>query len=240
MQTTILLVSDIHGNYPALAAIARQSGAEGIDLVLNCGDTTVYAPFPNETLDWLRSHGAVSILGNTDARVLRLLAGKSFDKPRKAEKRIMYTWTAEELRPENRAYLAAMPARAFLEAAGYRIGLFHGSPEDDEEFLFSDTPAERFAELAAASACDIIVCGHSHTPFHVRTGTVHFVNPGSAGRMFDGNPDASYALLELSPGRVSVGLHRCPYPVGELLERHRYHRLPPIYEEMYRTGRKLN
>lgn len=245
MRTTILLVSDIHGNYPALAAIARQSGAGGADLVMNCGDATVYAPFPNETLAWLRAHGAVSILGNTDAKVLQLLAGKSLDRPKKAEKRIMYAWTAAELSAENQAYLAAMPSRALIEAAGYRIGLFHGSPEDDEEFLFPDTPQSRFEELAAQCGCDIVACGHSHTPFH-RTATaaagstVHFINPGSAGRMFDGNPQASYALLELAPDQVRVRLHRCSYPVGELLDRHRLCRLPPIYEKMYRTGRKLN
>ncbi|MDY0349733.1 MAG: metallophosphoesterase family protein [Desulfobulbaceae bacterium] len=240
MPTKILLLSDIHGNFPALAEIDRRCRGEGIDIILNCGDATVYAPFPNETLHWLREHQAVSILGNTDTKVLRLLEGGSFKKPRKAEKRIMYEWTAGQLRAENREYLAAMPNRARLVVEGFRIGLFHGSPDDDNEFLFADTPASRFRDLAARTDCDILVSGHSHTPYHKVIDRVHFLNPGSVGRMFDGSPEASYGVLELSPGTIGISLRRCPYPIDEVIDRHRRNRLPPIYEEMYRTGRKLN
>jgi putative phosphoesterase len=240
MPKRILLLSDIHANFPALAAIDRQTGASGYDLILNSGDSTVFAPFPNETLDWLREHHAVSILGNTDRKVLKLLHGKSFAKPKKAEKRIMYIWTAEQLTTVNRQYLASIPTRRRLNIEGWRVGLFHGSPEDDDEFLFPDTPDERYLELVPVSGCDIVIIGHSHTPFHKKTGKVHFINPGSVGRMFDGTPDGSYATLELSPGRVRVELHRCPYPVDQVIAGLRANHLPAVYEEMYRSGRKLN
>ncbi|HBI16169.1 MAG TPA: metallophosphoesterase [Desulfobulbaceae bacterium] len=240
MPKRILLLGDIHANFPALAAIDRHAEAAGFDLILNSGDSTVFAPFPNETLDWLREHRVVSILGNTDRKVLKLLRGKSLDKPKKTEKRIMYTWTAEQLTPENRLYLASFTTRKLLAIEGWRLGLFHGSPDDDDEFLFPDTPEERFRELVAKSGSDIVIIGHSHTPFHKKIGKVHFINPGSVGRMFDGNPDTSFATLELSPGRVRVELHRCPYPVDEIVAGLRSNRLPALYEEMYRTGRKLN
>lgn len=240
MPKHILLLSDIHANFPALAAIDHRAGASNFDLILNSGDSTVFAPFPNETLAWLREHHAVSILGNTDRKVLKLLRGKSFAKPKMAEKRIMYTWTAEQLTPENRQYLASIFTRRLLNIEGWRVGLFHGSPEDDDEFLFPDTPDERYLELVPVSGCDIVIIGHSHTPFHKKIGKVHFINPGSVGRMFDGTPDGSYATLELSPGRVRVELHRCPYPVDQVIARLRANRLPAVYEEMYRSGRKLN
>jgi putative phosphoesterase len=240
MPKRILLLSDIHANFPALAAIDRRTGAAGFDLILNSGDSTVFAPFPNETLAWLREHHVVSILGNTDRKVLKLLRGKSFVKPKMAEKRIMYTWTAEELTPENRLYLASIPTRRMLDIEGWRAGLFHGSPDDDDEFLFPETPEARFRELVPASGCDIVIIGHSHTPFHKKIGKVHFINPGSVGRMFDGTPETSFATLELAPGLVRVELHRCPYPVDQVIAGLRAHRLPAVYEEMYRTGRKLN
>lgn len=240
MPKRILLLSDIHANFPALDAIDRRTGAADFDLILNSGDCTVFAPFPNETLDWLREHHAVSILGNTDRKVLKLLRGKSFGKPKMAEKRIMYTWTAEQLTTENRLYLASIPTRRLLDIEGWRTGLFHGSPDDDDEFLFPETPEERFRELVPASGCDIVIIGHSHTPFHKKIGKVHFINPGSVGRMFDGTPATSFATLELSPGRIKVELHRCPYPVDQVIAGLRAHHLPAVYEEMYRTGRKLN
>ena len=240
MAKKILLISDIHANFPALAAIGRQAQAADFDLILNGGDATVFATFPDATLDWLRNHQALSILGNTDRKVLKLLRGKSFTRPRRPEKRIMYTWTAQHLTPENQEYLASFPKRRLLDIAGWRVGLFHGSPEDDDEFLFADTPAARFRELAGSCGCDIVIVGHSHSPFHKQAGDVHFINPGSAGRMFDGNPDASYATLELAPGLIRVTHCRCPFAVEEVAWGIREHGLPPIYEEMYRTGRKLN
>ncbi len=236
----ILLISDIHGNYPALEAVARHAGSSSFDRIFNIGDSTVYAPFPNETLEWLRKNGAISILGNTDSKVIKLLKGKSFNKPRKAEKRIMYTWTADHLSPENKTYLAAVPKKATLEYGGYKIGLFHGSPERKSEHRFNDTSSTRFQEIARKSDCDIIITGHSHTPYHKKISKKHFINPGSVGRMFDKNPEASYATLELMPERIKVQHFRCPYDVSKVVDELRNNLMPPIYEDMFRLGRKLN
>jgi putative phosphoesterase len=240
MSTKILLISDIHANFPALEAVARQCRDESFDMILNCGDSIVYATFPNETLDWLRDHNALSILGNTDRKVLKLLKGKTMKKPRMAEKRVMYTWTAKQLTPENRKYLAGMQKRALVECEGFRIGIFHGSPDNDDEFLFYDTPTIRFQKLARKTDCDIVLAGHSHSPFHKKVNNVHFINPGSAGRMFDKKPEVSYATIELATGRVKVELFRCPYDIEKVIKGLRNNLLPPIYVEMYRLGRKLN
>lgn len=109
----ILLISDIHANFPALQAIWNHF-REPFDLILNGGDTTVYGPFPNQTIDWLRDHEVVSILGNTDRHVLQLLEGRTFKKPRKAEKRVMYGWTAAELSEPNREWLRSQPMSQVL------------------------------------------------------------------------------------------------------------------------------
>ncbi len=239
-QMKILLLSDIHGNAPALEAVAAQTAGTAFDLICNCGDSTVYAPFPNETLGWLRRHHVVSILGNTDIKVLKLLAGKTFKKPRAEEKRIMYTWTAEHLTPDNKKFLRQLKKTVKLEVAGYLLGLFHGSPAHHNEFLFQETPADRFRELAAESDFDIVITGHSHSPYHKKVNHVHFINPGSVGRMFDGCPDGSYAVLELTAAGIKVEHFRCSYDIERVIAALKKNRLPPIYEKMYRMGRKLN
>lgn len=236
----ILLISDIHANFPALEAVDRRVRAGTFDLIINGGDSTVYATFPNETLDWLRAHKAVSILGNTDIKVLKLLAGRTFKKPGNAEKRIMYTWTAEQLTQENGKFLAGISNRLELDIEGYTLGIFHGSPANDTEHLFSDTSASRFQELTGKTGNNIIITGHSHSPFHKKINSVHFINPGSVGRMFDNNPDAAYAVLELQGRKVKVSLCRCPYDIDRVARGLRDNLLPPIYEEMFRRGRKLN
>jgi len=234
----ILLISDIHGNYPALAAVGRAVEPLGCAHILNCGDSLVYAPFPNETLDWLREHQVFSIRGNTDDRVIRLLKGKDLKKPSKSEKRIMYTSTASALTPENSAFLLELKKKKILRIGQSFIGLFHGSPADHEEFLDADTPEKRFKELAKETACEVVITGHSHVPYHRYVGGVHFINPGSVGRMFDGCPDAAYAVLELGQGKIAVSHHRCAYDVEAAVSALHRHQLPAIYGEMLRTGSK--
>ncbi len=189
-----------------------------------------------------------SILGNTDNQVITLLNGKTFKKPGKAEKRIMYGATAVELSAVNRQWLTNLPeSRRFTFDAGFSgsgsplsLGMFHGSPADPDEFLFPDTPVERFKELADETEHHLITVGHSHAPFHKQVNGVHFINPGSVGRMFDGSPHASCAVIELKDSMVAVSHYRIAYPVNEVIAELARLRLPPIYQEMYRLGRKLN
>ncbi|MBM9529953.1 metallophosphoesterase family protein [Desulfoprunum benzoelyticum] len=243
----ILLLSDIHGNFPALAAIEKFFAGEHFDLILNCGDSVVYAPFPSETLRWLKQHQAISILGNTDKKVNRLLLGKSINKPRNIDKRIMYTSTVSQLDEPGRRDLLAMPIFLDLhlavgdDAAIVRTaGLHHGSPAEPHEFLFADTPNERFVELAAVSRTEIIITGHSHTPYHKQIAGIHFINPGSAGRMFDGDPRVSCAILRLSADSIEVEHFRIAYDIEAVVRALSDCRLPGIYARMYREGRKLN
>lgn len=240
----ILLISDIHGNYPALKAVADYF-SQPFDLILNGGDTTVYGPFPNETINWLRANQVPSILGNTDRHILTLLDGQTFKKPRKAEKRIMYGWTAAELSIENKTWLQRQPLFNTINLtheSGNHIdlGMYHGSPEDPDEFLFANTPHCRFKELAIRSSHHIVTIGHSHSPFHRQVDNVHFINPGSVGRMFDGKPTASCAVVTIIKKLIEIKHFRIPYPVQAVVNKLQALRLPPIYQEMYLRGRKLN
>ena len=249
IPTRILVVSDIHGNYPALLAIAEEVHAPAFDYIINCGDSLVYAPFPNETLRWLKHHKAISILGNTDKKVISILRSEHFAKPKKQEKRIMYSSTAEELDAEGRSDLLSFSASKTLDLQisaqkspkkQINLGIFHGSPTDPDEFLFANTPDDRFHELAARIDCDIVLTGHSHSPYHKFLSGVHFINPGSAGRMFDGDPRASCAILEISANSVKVHHLRISYDIDEVVAAIRREQLPEIYATMFLQGKKLN
>jgi len=245
MKQQILLISDIHGNYPALQAVAELTSGQTFSHIINTGDSLVYAPFPDETISWLIEHDAVSIRGNTDKKVGKLLAGKEFNKPADPEKRIMYTSTAEALQGKNRSFVLALQDSTSLtvEDSGRRpreIGMFHGSPADPKEFLFADTPDSRFAEIARTTSCDIIVTGHSHTPYVKIIEGKCFINPGSVGRMFDSDPRGCFAILTLAGGQLFVHHIRVAYDIDRVTTRLEELGLPAIYGEMFRTGRKLN
>ncbi len=244
----ILIISDIHANYPALEAIDNYFRSTSFDHIINCGDSVVYAPFPNETITWLRKRKAISILGNTDKKVIKLLQGKTFKKPSKPEKRCMYTWTADVLSNKSKDYLLSLPKKASLalqhqaiqDYEPTKVGIYHGSPARNHEFLFASTPDKRFAELTQVCTDNIVLCGHSHDPFHKVVEQTHFINPGSAGRMFDDNPQGSCAVVQFTPAGLQVNHHRISYDVAKTVHGLRLAGLPKIYGEMYRLGRKTN
>jgi predicted phosphodiesterase len=244
----ILLISDIHANFVALEAVAARFPPQGFDLILNGGDSVVYGPFPNETIDWLKSYGALSILGNTDRHVITLLEGNTFKKPRKAEKRIMYGWTAAELREENRRWLRNQPlARDICTPPdtlnhGQKtiLAMYHGSPADPDEFLFATTPICRYHELAKLVSAPLVTVGHSHQQFTLEAGGVTFINPGSTGRMFDGKISGGCAVITIGKNSSTVDLYRISYSATAVTDEIRRQRLPSIYIEMFLRGRKLN
>ena len=236
----ILLLSDIHANFPALEACLKAFSGVTFDAICNCGDSLVYGPFPNQTLHWLKANNAYSIIGNTDKKIIKLLKGKTFKKPNKEEKRVMYTWTAEQLDYPAKKYLLSLTKSFTFTLADQSIALFHGSPAHPNEFLFPDTSNVRFTELAATYFFNIIVTGHSHTPYHKKISNTHFINPGSVGRMFDANPAASCAVLTIHNKTIHVNHHRIPYPVEQTIQSLKENNLPEIYQSMYRLGKKLN
>lgn len=248
MKKRLLLLADLHGNFPALEAIDRAVDCSSFDHIVNCGDSLVYAPFPKETLRWLQQQRVLSIRGNTDNKVVEILCGKVPRKPKKEEKRIMYTSTAASLDEQGRRQLLAMPetARLVLAEAGddtskdLTLGIYHGSPADPEEFLFADTPDSRFAELAMQVRCRLVVTGHSHSPYHKIVCGVHFINPGSAGRMFDGDPRASCAIVDIEAEHIAVRHLRINYDIERVVAELARQHLPEIYATMFRQGRKLN
>lgn len=237
----ILVLGDIHANFPALQAIWRYVWNYRFDRIVNTGDFTVYSTFPNETIHWLRRRkNSISILGNTDRRVLRILDGKNLKRPKKEEKRIMYYWTAETLFPGNVKYLKTLPAQTDFTFGNIHFGVFHGTFHDKNETLFPNTPESRFRELASGSPFRVHIMGHSHTPYYKIIDGIHFINPGSVGRMFDGDPRTAFAILELSKEKISVKHYRIHYPVKEVINGLKQHSLPDIYAKMYRVGKKLN
>lgn len=238
----LLVLSDIHSNYPALKAIEDHVDPDRFHRIIHAGDLTVYGTFPNETVEWFRRRTtSVCVAGNTDRRVLAILEGKPLEKPKKEEKRAMYYWTCEKLLPENREYLKSLPEEADVTTEDIRIRIIHGDFDEEEGNSSSPgSPESRLRTLAKESPCRAHILGHTHTPFHTVMDGVHFINPGSAGRPFDGDPRSSFAVLTVSAGNITVEHFRIPYPVEEVVAGLAEHGLSDRYAEMYRTGRKLN
>ena len=187
----VAVLSDIHGNLPALEAVLEHVARETPDLVVVCGDVAS-GPLPVETLTVLMALPDVRFLhGNADRSLVAGFDGSA--KPRLAGPAA--DWCAAQLSKEHRDFLASFPAEVRLEIDGLGRVLFcHGSPRGDEEMMTAATPEDRLREFTAGSETDVIVCGHTHMQFDRTVDGVRIVNPGSVGMPY-GEPGAYWALL---------------------------------------------
>ena len=237
----IALLSDIHGNLPALEAVLEDARRNGAEEVWNLGDFLGYAPFPNEVVEMLCGVDATNVIGNYDQKVLafRQKQGR-WKRTKMPEKYAAFQWNDEHLSGRTRAFLESLPEQVRLDIGGMTVLLVHGSPADIEEPLGAETPERRLAELAALATADVVVCGHSHEAFVRREDRTWFVNPGSAGRPEGGDWRASYALLEFAGDKLKVGHRRVAYDIDRVARAVHAAGLPEGFVDVFRKARSLD
>lgn len=207
----LAVVSDIHGNLPALQAVLAEIGRERVDRVVNLGDIVSGPLWPQETATLLRTLAWPTVRGNHERQLLTLPVERMSPTDAFARRRL----TEDDLQ-----WLAALSATLDL---GDGIWCCHGAPSGDlQYFLESVTPdaghngspgvraasAAEVAERLGAVAAPLVLCGHTHLPRVVQCGKTLVVNPGSVGLpafdddlphphlMETGSHHARWALLE--------------------------------------------
>jgi diadenosine tetraphosphatase ApaH/serine/threonine PP2A family protein phosphatase len=234
----VAVVSDIHSNLTAFRAVAADFGE--VDEVWCVGDLVGYGPDPNECVALLREYPHVCVAGNHDWAALGKLETQYFNAAAAAAA----AWTAERLSEETRDYLLGLPTE--LDREDWRI--VHGSPRDPIwEYVLETSQGEELFSLFPGRGC---LLGHTHIPLiFVETpdGVEYLdpeygepleleasrviVNPGGVGQPRDGDPRASYVLLDTTAGEI--GFRRVEYDVGDVQARMREAGLPrPLWQRL--------
>jgi putative phosphoesterase len=202
----VAVLSDIHGNLPALEAVLAEVEREGADRVVLNGDIAA-GPLPTETLDLLAALGerAVWVHGNAERGMLDPDSGAVPEED---------VALGRLLVERHRALIADLPRTVTLPVDGLGTVLFcHASPRRDDEMLLVDSPPARFAAAFAGIEADMVVLGHTHMPFDRLVDRRRVVNPGSVGMPY-GHPGAAWALLG-----PTVELRRTAYDAAEAAAR---------------------
>src|SRR5436190_3613185 len=197
---SIAILSDIHGNLPALEAVLADVQLRRPEMTYCLGDLVGYGAFPNEVVERIRAETIPTVMGNYDDGVGfdRDDCGCAYRDPDEQERgQQSLMWTRAHTTPANKQFLQALPPSIRLNVGGVRLLLVHGSPRKMNEYLFEDRPLSSFQRLAASSDADVIVFGHTHKPYVKRVNDVWFVNAGSVGKPKDGDWRACYVLLTL-------------------------------------------
>lgn len=192
----ILILSDIHSNWPALEAVAQAE--PDFDVCLCAGDVVDYATNPERCIDWVRTRTQCCVRGNHDHAVAQRIRAGGGPGMRDLA-RATRPWHWHVLDDDRLTWLAELPVTMHLQFDGLRFFLVHGTPRDPlDEYLGNDETQwrNRLQDVEA----DVVCVGHTHQPFLLDLGNVRVINPGSVGQPRDGDPRASYVVME--DGRI--------------------------------------
>lgn len=217
-----LVITDIHANIEALDACLADAEARGYDRTLVLGDIVGYGPDPNAVIDRVTELAPTALVrGNHDKIAIGIEQAEGFNASARAAAR----WTLDALTPEHREWLIALPGGPTV--VDEQVEICHGSPVDEDEYIFDELDARRAIEISRQRLC---LFGHTHVPMVFRLSgrsigvlsaadedlpldaeAKYLVNPGSVGQPRDGDARAAYAIFDSDAQRVH--LYRVVYPI---------------------------
>lgn len=219
-----LVISDIHANLVALNAVLKKARRIGYEQIICLGDFVGYYTNPNEVIEKLKDNLAFAVLGNHDHGILhpQEIAFYFNDMAREA-----LFYNIRVLSKESLDFLKGLP---LVHEMGDML-FVHGSPTEPEEFHYVYSTVHAARELRLTSA-RIVFVGHTHIPFifaydpekdkiSMYNNSVRFdenmkymINPGSVGQPRDGNPMASFGILDLEERQYKN--YRVEYDIDEI------------------------
>jgi predicted phosphodiesterase len=240
-MNNLTIFGDIHGNLPALQAILADMDAKGLEKRYCLGDLVGYGTFPNEVIAEIRTRGYPTLMGNYDQGVGNSSddCGCAYTKPEdEALGKRSIAWTNARTTDENKAFLRGLHSQLPLQLGDLRVMLVHGSPRRINEYLFEDRPASSLERLLDQVDSDVLVCGHTHLPYHrILPSGRQVVNAGSVGKPKDNNPHACYVVLTAIGSELGVEFHRVAYDVEAVAQAIEASEMPHEYAQMLRAGR---
>ena len=196
----IAILSDIHGNFPALEAVLQDAISLGCSRFISLGDVVGYYAQPGQCIDRLKQHNTLNIMGNHDSYV-----ATDTNCTRSKTVAVIIDYQRRMISQEQLAWLRQ-------SAPSYRQDrrlFLHGGPEDPlDQYIYSVSRATIPPQV------DFLFCGHTHVQIVAEFGGRTFCNPGSVGQPRDGDWRSAYAILHEN----NIILRRVEYDVGQTVE----------------------
>jgi putative phosphoesterase len=212
----VAVITDIHGNLPALQAALARIEELGIQSVFCGGDLVGYGPHPNEVCALISQREIPTVYGNYDYAIAREEedCGCAYVTPHDRELgQRSVEWTLAHTSQAAKDFMRDLQFDLRFSVGHVAVHLVHGSPRKVNEYLFEDKPARLYERLATAERDPVLIFGHTHKPWVRAYGEVLFVNCGSVGKPKDSDPRGAFAVLRATTDSVNVSIERVEYDV---------------------------
>lgn len=196
------IISDVHGNYPALLAVMDKLDALGCGQIISLGDMAGYYCMVNECIELCRKRNVVNIMGNHDYYLTHNLSC-----PRSNSANLCLDHQRRTITRENMEWLADSVDLIDTEVLSLRHGGWKGSLDE-------------YIDVFDFGICDgkrqkVFGSGHTHRQQKVIVDGITYFNPGSVGQPRDGDSMAAYAVID---DNQSALLYRTPYPIDQICD----------------------
>lgn len=191
----LAILSDIHGNLPALQAVLEDMQPLAVDGILVAGDTAC-GPQVNECVQQLQDHHCWAILGNNEEYMLQLADGKAPPAWKTYRQFDLVRWCCQQLHPETLQYFRSLPAQEAIHLPGtHAVRLVHGSPGSSTQGIFPESDPPGLERALTQIDETVLVCGHTHLPWQRQYNGKLALNPGAVGGSLNGDTRVQYMLL---------------------------------------------
>ena len=238
----IAIISDIHGNLPALQSVLDDIYQFGANQVYCLGDLTDAAPWHNEVIDLIRSRQIPVIMGNHDERIAFNHPVLPMGKHTKEEQEARYiaiNYTKETITPDHKAFLADLPRSVRLEFPAFNLLLVHGSTRSNDEYLYEQHAEEDLLSMLGEYRADILITGHTHLSYirQLEAAGKMVINTGSVGRSKEQDRQAAYLQLIIEGEKITPVIRKVAYPIAETIAAIRNSPIPDFYADFLTVGK---
>lgn len=238
----IAVLSDVHGNLPALETVLQDIEQRGIHQKFCLGDLVDFAPWGNEVIEKIKTLNIPCLMGNHDERI-------AFDVPviplsKHCEEETAARFSAidhskKNITKENKIFLSELPFHLKLN---YKIGkkhwniqLVHSSLESNDTYLYEGKDDKVFLNMLNESQSDVVIMGHTHLSFKKYFDGKWAINGGSVGRSREENRLASYVILTLDEEKITPEIIQLNYPIEKVAQEIEKSEIPNYYASFLRN-----
>ena len=241
-NTPIALFGGAYGNVPALKACFEDARQQGAELRVFLGDATGCCGHSDAVIDLLLERCQVHIAGNHEVQAVAgaLTCGCGYGSVE--DERLScaaHAYAMQSLRDDQRTRLATWPQVGLIDTPQGRLLLCHGSPDQNNEFLYESTLDEaRLGRWLEAANARGLICTHTGLPWirHLADGRFA-VNAGVVGKPdHDGDPAVHYAMLRWTDGQAHIDIRRVAYDHDTWTDQMTAAGIEDVFVEPLRTG----